>query len=229
LRTRLLLRAETGFGLIELMIACLILSIGIIALVPSFDSSRRLTTTGEVNQVASTIGQRELERIRSLPYSAVAITAVPPAAPGGHSPTDYLVTSGVPGCSLSNPCYQWDHPGAPSAANTEPLDVDSVNGDSAANPTAWSTPSPSGGTRVSGQIYRYITWVTDPYCTSQSCQTSQQQYKRVTIGVTVTSRQLRDPVYLSSLIRPDPTGAQNPLSNSGTTCLSGTQTVPCAY
>ena len=223
------LRSQDGFGLIELTIACLILSIGIIALVPSFDSSRRLTTTSEVNQVASTMGERELERIKSLPYSSIALTAVPTVTSNGHLPTDHVVTTGVTGCSTSSPCYQWDTSSAPSSTNTEPIDVDATNGDSTANPTPWSTPSPSGGTRLSGNVYRFVTWVKDPYCTSQSCQSSSQQYKRVTVGVTVTSGQLKDPVYVSSLVRSDPTGAQDPLSNSGTTCLSGGQTVPCAY
>lgn len=222
------IRDESGFGMIELTIACLILAIGIIALVPSFDSSRRLTTAGEANQVASTIGQRELERIKALPYSQIAMAAVPAGA-GSPAPTDYIVTTGVTGCSTASPCYQWDNSGAPSSANTEPLDVDATNGDATANPTPWNTPSPSGGTRLSGKIYRFVTWVKDPYCTSQSCQGSSQQYKRITIGVSVTSGQLRDPVYISSLVRPDPSGAQDPLSNSGTTCLDGGQTVPCAY
>ena len=103
--------------------------------------------------------------------------------------------------------------------------VDSTNGDSTANPQGWTTIAPSGGTRLSGNLYRFITWVKDPNCVASGCGGA-NDYKRVTVGVTVGG--MKKPVVVSTLVRNSAGGLHNPLADPTTTCFSGATQVPCA-
>jgi hypothetical protein len=105
--------------------------------------------------------------------------------------------------------------------------IDSTNGQVAPVQT-WSE-----GT-ISGNIYDFVTWSTDSQC-SPGCPTT-QNYKRLTVAVTVTTGLKPNPVYSSSSIA-DPAAAPvqgiqngnagNPLASPATQCLSGGQTVDC--
>ncbi len=77
------LRTDGGFGLVELMIAMVMLNIGLLALMAAFVNgvitSRR---SGRV-ATASTLADSQLELYRALTYSAIAIdpSSIPSSAP----------------------------------------------------------------------------------------------------------------------------------------------------
>ena len=219
-----LARDERGFTIIELMVAVFILTTGILALATTFDSSRAVTNSAEKRDVSSAVGERELERIAALPWAKIALTATPSGSASPGDPASFV--SGGPcgsaGLPASSPCYQWDWS---DTAKVEPLVIDSAAGDSTPNPQDWTTPSPSGGARLSGKLYRFITWVKDPDCTAALCGGA-NSYKRITVGVTANG--MKAPIVLSTLVRNSAGGAQNPLTNPSTTCSSGGTQVPCA-
>ena len=219
-----LLRDERGFLLVELMIAVLVMSVGVIALMSTFDSSRSLSTSAEMRDLAANVGEKEVQRISALPYSKVALVAAPVQDPSNPNDPNYYIEPNGCGGNSTPPCYQWDWSTPQSSSNSEPLVIDSTNGDTTANPQSWTTVAPSGGTRFSGQTYRYVTTVSDPQCQGSTCTPS---YKRVTVAVTVIG--LTKPVVLSTFIRNSAGATANPLTNSGTTCTDNGSSGPCPH
>src|SRR5438067_950220 len=140
-------RSEDGITLIELLVAAVLMAVGVLALFTVFDSSRNLVTTSEKNDVAAHQGEAEMERILALDYSAVALTAAPTHSAATTNPDYYVQAGGA---------YQWDQSATPKPA--DPVAVDSAAG-ALAHVSTWN----DGQTRLSGSIYRYVTWVDDPH------------------------------------------------------------------
>jgi type II secretory pathway pseudopilin PulG len=212
---------ERGFALAELLVAVMVMTVGVMALMSTFDSSRQVASSAEMRNVAATIGQREVERVKALTYPDVALLTAP--GQDASNPNDPLHYVEPGGCGTSpGPCYQWDQSGPPTASNSEPLVIGSTQ-DTTSNPWTTSVPAPSGGTRLQLTVYRFITQVNDPSCTG-SCQPG---YKRVTVAVTVNG--LRKPVLLSSFVADTQGSALNPLTNGATTCLDNGQYGACPH
>ena len=67
------LRAEEGFGLIELLVSMMMLNIGILAIVAAFNSGAiALKNAGEVS-TASVVGDKQMELYRALKYTEIAL------------------------------------------------------------------------------------------------------------------------------------------------------------
>jgi type II secretory pathway pseudopilin PulG len=82
-RLRRALRREDGFGLMELLIAMVLLNIGLIALLAAFISgSTAVRRAGRV-ATASTLADSQMELYRSLTYSAIALdpSSIPTTTP----------------------------------------------------------------------------------------------------------------------------------------------------
>ncbi len=94
------LPAEDGFSLIEVLIAALVLTVGILGLVGAFDSARKLTLLSERRTAMAHIAQLELERLQSYPYSQLAMSSAPAHSSEKSNP-DYYVTEGA------EPTYQY--------------------------------------------------------------------------------------------------------------------------
>jgi Tfp pilus assembly protein PilV len=170
--------SEEGVTLVEVLIAILLLSTAVLAIAWTFDSSRRLTTVAERRQAAAQVGEREIERLLSQGYAALATTAPSGSASGPSDPT-YYVKSTCPSPSLASPCYQWDQSGPPTTANTESLVISS--GAQSPGPIPWSAGS------LSGSLYRFVTAVDDPCgaCPSAQDRAITSDYKRVTVALTI--------------------------------------------
>lgn len=65
-------KGETGFTVVEVMVAGVILGIGVLGSITIFDSSRRESATGERLQVAQALAEAELERVRDVSYPELA-------------------------------------------------------------------------------------------------------------------------------------------------------------
>ncbi|MGH3071870.1 MAG: type IV pilus modification PilV family protein [Gaiellaceae bacterium] len=67
------LRAEEGFGLLELVISMTMLNIGILAIVAAFNSGAlALKNAGEIS-TASVVGDKQMELYRALKYTEIAL------------------------------------------------------------------------------------------------------------------------------------------------------------
>jgi prepilin-type N-terminal cleavage/methylation domain-containing protein len=99
LHTRL--RAEGGFGLIELMIAVTILTIALLALAAGYDQAFLSLHRASTKSVATTLADRQLELYRSLDYDSTY--AADAAAIAASDPVD-ATTATIASCGAAAQC-----------------------------------------------------------------------------------------------------------------------------
>ena len=73
LSVRLPLRSEEGFGLIELLIAMVILNVGLLALVAAFQSGATALKRASRISNAATLAESQMELYRALPYTQLVL------------------------------------------------------------------------------------------------------------------------------------------------------------
>ncbi|HZC75181.1 MAG TPA: hypothetical protein VE220_04330 [Gaiellaceae bacterium] len=99
------LRDERGVGLVELMIALIVLNVGLFATLGAFTSGGLALQRASHVSTASAIADKQIEAFRDGPYSSIPTTAgslpvnasTTPASPDGNA---YLVTW-TPGTTFS--------------------------------------------------------------------------------------------------------------------------------
>jgi Tfp pilus assembly protein PilV len=69
------LRSEEGFGLIELLIAMVMLNIGILAIVAAFNSGAVTLNRASRISTASALADQQMELYRAIPYASIALDA----------------------------------------------------------------------------------------------------------------------------------------------------------
>ncbi len=193
-RARRRLLHERGFTMIELLVAIMMLSVGLLGAAMALDSSRRLTVSSENKQAAAHVAQQDLERLLAGGYASIATNAAPAASTNPGDPRYYVYASGASGCPASaSSCYQWDQSAPASSATVAPL-VINASGTTAPGPISWS----AGG--LTGSLYRFITSIDDPCtsCSSSADQAITSDYKRITVAVTVTGS-ARKPLLFSAV------------------------------
>jgi hypothetical protein len=240
------MKNQDGFTIIEVLVGALIVAVGVLTTLTVLDSSRRLNLTSEHKTTMGQRAQAELERIVSLPWNQVALTGS--SSSWSTTPNDYTYVTTSPGSCPTNgsgpaPSYQPDRSSGGSSS-TESLVINgctytnTVNGNSqTTTPTQgtvapvqnWSAPL-RDGTTITGQIYDFVTWTADPTCSQtatpgSTCSTT-NDYKRVTVVVTMSGPHPAQPAIYSEFVTP-PNNGHPPNSGAGTTCTQGTQTVSC--
>ena len=167
---RRLHRSESGFTVVEGLVAALILVIGGLGALQVFDAGARNTYRTEESQVVNDRLQAELEAIRQLPYAQMALTSAPVHQSDSNDPrwrvqgTNYAVARD--GSSLKAMVYNGGSiPG----------------GGTVSGGTVNAGPTPFTAGDVRGKIYRFITWTSDPNCAT--CGAGLQ--KRVIVAATI--------------------------------------------
>jgi Tfp pilus assembly protein PilV len=197
------LRSAEGFGVIEVLVAVLILTVALLGLLGAFTSARKLSLQSERVTATAHRAQLEAERLQATPYSELLMSATPAHSTETSNP-DYYVTSGTPSE------YQF---GATSTeveplaiASTECVSLKTSCGVIATQPTGRACSASIGACEwkdgvYSGNVYDFVTWHTDKNCGAK-CPTK-ENYKRLTVVVTLTvpagARQI-PPVRVSTLI-----------------------------
>ncbi len=93
-------KQESGYSLIEVMVSILLLSIAIIPMVGMFDMGARSAATAGHYDQARALADRNLERVRSLPYADARVTYKPVnAAPTPGAPVS--CNSGIFTCNVT--------------------------------------------------------------------------------------------------------------------------------
>jgi len=94
-------RAEHGMTLIEVLVTSLVLVVGMMATLAIFSKSSKTAVTAERRVAMVSVAQREIERLRPLPYeqlglsAAIAPDAATVAPPGSPAEGEAVVPGGV--------------------------------------------------------------------------------------------------------------------------------------
>jgi prepilin-type N-terminal cleavage/methylation domain-containing protein len=168
------LPAEEGFTLVELLIAILVLTVGLLGLIGAFDSARKLNLLSERRTSMAHRAQLEIERLQAIPYEQLAMKSAPSHSNEATNPDFYVKEGGTE--------YQY---GAAST-EAEKLVEDASKGVIEPSPGGRKCSVNVGACEwedglVSGKVYDFVTWHADqtPTCTKKV-----EDYKRLTIVVT---------------------------------------------
>jgi hypothetical protein len=169
-RTPVALR-EDGLTIVEVMVAGLILVIGALALMNLVNASARNTFRSEQSQVVSNRLQAEVERIKQLPYSEIALTTVPANSTDPQDPNWRV--------SGTNLAVQQDGTlPYPLVYNGSALNGGGTVTEGQIDPT----PANFQDGDVKGKIYRYVVW--DQTCSNcPSSSGTKQGMKRLIVAV----------------------------------------------
>ncbi len=74
---RKLLKDEAGYSLVEVIVSILILTIAIIPMVGMFDMGLKSATQGSKYDTARALVNKNLEKVKALPYSKAVVTYKP--------------------------------------------------------------------------------------------------------------------------------------------------------
>ena len=196
-RIRARLAAERGFTLVEVLVAISVLAVGVMSTISVFDGSRKLTSVGEKNQAASHVAEQEIEKIvANATYASLGLSAAPASSNDSRNPNYWVTDVG------GTPSYKWNQD-----TQTEPLCVQTACGSGTVSPGPdnWTVgrvnaADSSSATRLSGQIFRYVTLADDPVTDCGNC-TGTADYKRLTIALTVNGPNApKDPIVISTLV-----------------------------
>lgn len=166
---------EGGFTLIELLVTMVVTAVGVMAVISTFDYSRNLVTSSEMNSVASHYAEAAVEKLQARDFTTLALTSSLTPSTDTANPDYYVQPGGT--------SYQWDQ-GA-TGPRTDALVIDTSQG-VVQHTSTWTDPQ----SRLSGSIYRYVTSVSG----------TSGQAKRVSVAVTVNGGGLKKPVLISSVI-----------------------------
>jgi type II secretory pathway pseudopilin PulG len=227
---------EGGMTLLEVMFATLILAIAAAGVVGSFNAARNETSYSEKRNTATVLAEQEILRLTALPWNEIANNKESPPTSESASttnPSHYVVAGKCAEHTLPpprEPCYQYDWT---KSASIEPLVLEKETVINKAEPAedhpdpySFETKNAKGTARITGKVYRYITWVYDKNCTVTNCtsENTESNYKRITVAVTVAG--MKTPVVLSTLYANPVGGTNNPIVD-GSTCKEKGVTVKC--
>ena len=159
-RARARRNEQSGFTLVELVVALALIAIVAVGFIASVSIGMRTVAVARQRQVASELASARLEHMRNVPFSQVALSSAATQSPDVTNP-DYWVSSGGSTYDVNG-----DEPGG-----SESLIVDTDNGDV----LHIEDPVTVGSTVM--EIYQYATWVDDPGIAGT------QDYRRLTVVI----------------------------------------------
>jgi prepilin-type N-terminal cleavage/methylation domain-containing protein len=198
-------RSERGYTLVEILAAMALMSFGVAATLRVFGSSGRTAQAAQRDHVATQKAQAAIDLLGTTPYNQLGLTSTPASSTDPRNPGFR-----VSGTTLTV---------KPDLTETFVLSSDTGQAGAAVSPAAESFTVGSGGSAISGHVYRYITWRDEP-CPIGLCDGTQDT-KRVTVAVTINAHgavAASAPVWVSKVI-PDPEAL--PPGATGTTGPTG--------
>ena len=171
------LRCDGGLSIVEVLIASLLLVLGALTTLGLMDTAHRQTFRAEQSQVVSDRLQAEMEAVKRLEYTKVALTATPLHSTDSKSPNYRVANLGGSSTFALNE----------NGTNLAPLVVngtDSVTGGVVVAQSEFSSGDLGAGSEgdIEGRIHRYVTWINDPACPDSLCP-GVKDFKRVTIAI----------------------------------------------
>jgi prepilin-type N-terminal cleavage/methylation domain-containing protein len=204
------LRSQAGFSMVEVLVVIMLVGIAFVAILGAFDAATLTAIGAQRHEQAIAIGQREVERLRTLDYATqLGMTATPVHAdvpssdtsPG--NPNFYVTASGL---SIK------ENYGVRSSATLATEAFATTSADSQlTSPQVDPGPTPFDDQGTTGTIYRYVTF-RDEHCAVADIQgfpvadpcPGNQDTKRVTVAVVLDAAGDRagpsKPIWVSSVV-----------------------------
>jgi hypothetical protein len=167
------LAREDGFGIIEGVVAALMLALTAIAVYGSYDTGTKATQAAKQSQVELGIAQDEMEQLRSLPYNQIALTSLPSHVTQPSDPFYRVVGSS----------FNLDRSGSNFADIVYNNGSDVEGGTIDPGPDS-SNSQPTGSGEVGYTVWRMVVWQSQPGCPATAC--NGHDVKRVVIIVQPT-------------------------------------------
>jgi prepilin-type N-terminal cleavage/methylation domain-containing protein len=170
--------SQSGFTIVEVLVAILIVAIGAMATFGLFSSATRNAERAKETQVALEEAEQELEYLRSLKAEQLALTATPPPSSNPVNP-DYRVNGAAQTFALER---------EPLGSYKELVHNGGVDGEAKEIKGGIVSPGPTTFTSgdVSGEVYRYIVWRNDENCSEAKCPGT-KDYKQIVVAVKLDS------------------------------------------
>jgi Prokaryotic N-terminal methylation motif len=162
-----LLKREQGFTIVEMVVTALIVTMGAAVAFGMLSSATKNTQRAKSTQVALDLAQNELEKLRGIPNSQLALTE-PPSHYGSPLDPGYRV-SGATFAVKRQPVSEYQ----PLVVVGDRLQV----GGSIQNGVVKPGPEPFTSGDVTGNVYRYVVWRDD------AASPRWQDYKQIVIAV----------------------------------------------
>jgi len=141
------LRADQGFGLIELLIAMVILNVGILAIVASFNAG--IITLNRASRIttAAVLGDQQMELYRAITYDSIRLDSatIPAVSPYTTDAAYFSPQVTTPACTGSPVPDECNASRTATGADGKPYRIDTyiVQTTPTSNP-----PTPTGGRSV---------------------------------------------------------------------------------
>lgn len=180
-------RAEDGLGIIEVLIAGVLLIFASLAVLGLVGNTARSTYRAETSQVVANRLNLEMEQIRSLSYTQIALNATPGTRSTNTAIPSYRLNTAR---SLFNIASRTTSCSTSETTSCRPLVITGGTLQAGGTvPQGKVAPGPTSFTSgdVSGTIYRYVVWQSDPACITTTNTTGAQCYKRVIIAATINT------------------------------------------
>ncbi|MFL5834255.1 MAG: hypothetical protein ACJ76B_09775 [Solirubrobacterales bacterium] len=166
------LRSEEGLTIIEVVVAALVLALAAMATFGVLTAATKNAQRAKASQVALDRAQAEMETLRSLEDSQLALTAAPPHSSSELSP-NFRVSGGT-FATVRQPVGSYANLVVNGGSE---YGSDTIEGGIVSpGPTAFT----SGD--VKGKIYRYVVWRDDSSCPAATCP-GLQDYKQIIVAV----------------------------------------------
>ncbi len=82
------LGSDQGFAIPEILVAAILLAVGLVGALSAFDGARKESYHAQRHEQAVSVAQREIERLRVIPYDELGLTSVPTHEDDGVPPDD---------------------------------------------------------------------------------------------------------------------------------------------
>jgi hypothetical protein len=162
------MRHEDGMTIVEVVVAGMILIVGALGVLGIVDAAGHNVFRAEQSQVVANLMQQEMEKLRQVPYSELALTSLPAHATDPEDPNSRIASTnffytGRSGTGLK-----------PLVYNGGTSDGETIKGGTV-NPG----PTPFQVGKLKGTVYRYVVWDT---CPASLCQDG-RHLKRAVVAV----------------------------------------------
>jgi Tfp pilus assembly protein PilV len=160
-------RRSGGFTVVEVMVAALVLTLSSLAVMGLVDTTSRNNLRAQQSQVVANRLQQEMEAIKQLPYSKVALTSLPVHSNNSADP-NYRVSAAQFNVSASGTPASWNLVYNGGHSNETGATVSSGTIDPG--------PTPFQSGNVTGRVYRYVVWKPESTCTNCAHEANSDSY-----------------------------------------------------